>query len=162
VKVKPLESQIVFDLNDDTTDDNVMVLPYPTIISISVKHNGVTTLRPLVLDEPHEAHLSFSMCHPTLSNFVINSLINAKCFPTPMPFDVASSSQFAPIFRLVPFDIMPFQSIHIYLPMPFKIMPSFQLFAPIFLPMPFEVMPSFQFAPIYLLGPFDILSSFES
>jgi hypothetical protein len=119
VKVEPLDSQIVFNLSDDTDDDNVMVLPYPTILSIFVKHNGATTLGPLVAEGTHHAHLSFSMCHPTLSNFEINYLVSAKCFPTPMPFDVPSPFQFAPIFWLVPFDVMPFQSTFISPLVPF-------------------------------------------
>lgn len=106
VKFEPLDFQVVFDLNDDTNDDNVMVLPYPTFFSRSVKHNGGTTSGPLVLEGPHQAHLSFSMCHPTLSNSAINSLVSAECFPTPMPFDVPSSFQSAPSFLLMSFDVL--------------------------------------------------------
>lgn len=62
VKVEAPNFQVVFHLNDDIDDDDVMVLPYPTLLSRFVKHNGTTTLGPLVLEGPHQTHLSFSMC----------------------------------------------------------------------------------------------------
>jgi hypothetical protein len=52
VKVEPLDFQFIFDLNDDTDDDDVMVLLYPTLLSRFVKHNGATILGPLVLKGP--------------------------------------------------------------------------------------------------------------
>ncbi len=69
MKVELLNSQLVFDFNDDTNDDNVMVFPCLILLASPIKCNVRTILRSLTQDGPRQPRVLYPRHQPTLSSF---------------------------------------------------------------------------------------------